>query len=64
VTLLGEIDLDKDDDAPAGYEKADVEVVHKLSRERKAKEGKKEKGRRARLLREEGFEGEVLSENV
>lgn len=41
-----------------------MEMVHKLSRERKAKEGKKEKGRRARLLREEGFEGEVLSENV
>ena len=27
VLLLGEIDLDKDDDAPPGYERAEVEVV-------------------------------------
>lgn len=61
---MGEIDLDKDDDAPVGYEKAEVEVVHRLSRERKSKENKKEKRRRALLLNEEGFEGEVLGENA
>ncbi|KUJ18125.1 Sm-like ribonucleoprotein [Mollisia scopiformis] len=62
VTLLGEIDLDKDDDTPTGYERADVEVVHRLWRERKGREAKRERGRRARLLREVGFEGEVLGE--
>ncbi|KAF8863529.1 hypothetical protein BDZ45DRAFT_644319 [Acephala macrosclerotiorum] len=60
VTLLGEIDLDKDDDAPPGYEKADVETVHRLNKERKAKELKREKGKRAKLI-QLGFEGEVVA---
>jgi len=37
-TVTGEIDLDKDDDPPPGYEKAEIEVVHKLAKEKKAKD--------------------------
>lgn len=61
VLLLGEIDLDKDDDPPPGYEKAEVELVHKLNTERKAKEARREKSRNARL-RALGFEGENTAE--
>ncbi|KAL3422445.1 small nuclear ribonucleoprotein [Phlyctema vagabunda] len=61
VLLLGEIDLDKDDDAPPGYEKAEVELVNKLHKERKAKEARKEKIR-LRRLGELGFEGESTGE--
>ncbi|XMA13452.1 hypothetical protein WAI453_006243 [Rhynchosporium graminicola] len=61
VLLLGEIDLDKDDDAPPGYERAEVELVHRLNTERKAKEVKREKFRLARL-RALGFEGETTAE--
>jgi U6 snRNA-associated Sm-like protein LSm1 len=57
VLLLGEIDLDKDDDPPPGYEKAQVELVHKLSKERKARETRIEKVRLGKL-KELGFEGE------
>lgn len=59
--LLGEIDLDKDDNVPPGYEQAEVELVHKLNRERKAKEARKEKSR-LRKLGELGFEGENTGE--
>lgn len=61
MLLLGEIDLDKDDDPPPGYEKADVEVVHKLCKEIKAREKKREK-RRGVELKKLGFEGEGLGE--
>jgi U6 snRNA-associated Sm-like protein LSm1 len=61
VLLLGEIDLDKDDDPPPGYEKAEVEFVHRLNRERKAKEGGREKVRLGKL-RTLGFEGENTGE--
>ncbi len=61
VLLLGEIDLDKDDDSPPGYEKAEVELVHRLNRERKAGEGKREKVRLGKL-RTLGFEGENTGE--
>jgi len=61
VTLLGEIDLDKDDDPPPGYEKADLKLVQKLNQERKAREARREKVRRGKL-RELGFEGEVSAE--
>ncbi|PVH84576.1 hypothetical protein DL98DRAFT_512478 [Cadophora sp. DSE1049] len=61
VLLLGEIDLDKDDDPPPGYEKAEVELVHKLAKERKAQEAKREKVRVAKL-RALGFEGENTAE--
>ncbi|CAL3972543.1 unnamed protein product [Diplocarpon coronariae] len=61
VLLLGEIDLDKDDDPPPGYEKAEVELVHRLSKERKAKEASREKFRTSKL-RALGFEGETTGE--
>jgi len=57
VLLLGEIDLDKDDDLPPGYEKAEAEVVHKMAKERKVKEARMEKVRLGKL-KELGFEGE------
>lgn len=61
VLLLGEIDLDKDDDEPPGYERADVETVHRLQKERKAKEARREKIVKRRLG-ELGFEGENAGE--
>lgn len=61
MLLLGEIDLDKDDDAPPGYEKAEVELVHRLQRERKEREAKRAKVVK-RKLGELGFEGENLGE--
>ncbi len=61
VLLLGEIDLDKDDDPPPGYEKADVELVHRLSKERKVKDVGREKFRLGKL-RALGFEGENTAE--
>jgi U6 snRNA-associated Sm-like protein LSm1 len=61
VLLLGEIDLDRDDDIPTGYEKADAETVHaaakKLDRERKGRERRK-----MERLRGEGFEAEGAGE--
>lgn len=63
VLLLGEIDLDKDDDAPPGYEKADVEVVKKLAEEKKNSDKAKEKLRLKKLAKL-GFEGENLGDMV
>jgi U6 snRNA-associated Sm-like protein LSm1 len=61
VLLLGEIDLDRDDDAPPGYEKAEVEVVKKLAKEKKERDAKREKTR-LKKLSELGFEGENAGE--
>jgi len=61
VLLLGEIDLDKDDDEPPGYERADVETVHRLQKERKQKDVRREKVVKRRLG-ELGFEGENAGE--
>ena len=61
MLLLGEIDLDKDDDPPPGYERAEIALVHKLHKERKAKEAKKDKSRLGKL-KELGFEGENSGE--
>jgi U6 snRNA-associated Sm-like protein LSm1 len=61
VLLLGEIDLDKDDDIPAGYEKASAEIVHALAKELERKRRRAEK-RKVGLLRGEGFEGENVGE--
>lgn len=63
VLLLGEIDLDKDDDPPFGYEKAEVELVEKLIKEKKAKDAKREKAKLKKLA-ELGFEGESLGETL
>jgi len=61
VLLLGEIDLDKDDDPPLGYEKAEVELVEKLIKEEKTRDAKREKTKLKRLA-ELGFEGENMGE--
>lgn len=61
VLLLGEIDLDKDDDPPPGFEKAEFSVVEKLAKERKAAEKAKEKTKLKKLATL-GFEGENLGE--
>jgi U6 snRNA-associated Sm-like protein LSm1 len=58
VLLLGEIDLDKDDDAPPGYELAEVDVVKKLA---EAADKAKEKARLKKLVKI-GFEGENLGD--
>lgn len=61
VLLLGEIDLDKDDEPPAGYELADAEHVQALAKQRKEAEATKGKARIARL-KAIGFEGEHIGD--
>ena len=61
VLLLGEIDLDKDDEPPAGFEQAEFDTVEKLLKEKRAAEKVKEKNR-LRKLATHGFEGENLGE--
>ncbi|KAI0541653.1 hypothetical protein GGR58DRAFT_455660 [Xylaria digitata] len=61
VLILGEIDLDKDDDPPAGYEKAEYDLVEKLANEQKAAEKTKET-KRIKKLSTLGFEGENMGE--
>lgn len=61
VLLLGEIDLDRDDDPPPGYEKAEVDVVKALIAKRKNETKPKEKTK-LRKLATAGFEGENLGE--
>ncbi|KND94257.1 U6 snRNA-associated Sm-like protein LSm1 [Tolypocladium ophioglossoides CBS 100239] len=63
VLLLGEIDLDKDDDPPPGYGPAELDVVRKLAEEKKAVEKAKEKARLKKLAKI-GFEGENLGDIV
>ncbi|KAK4132985.1 Sm-like ribonucleoprotein [Trichocladium antarcticum] len=61
VLLLGEIDLDKDDDPPPGYDLADAELVQTLAKQRKQQDKAKEK-KKLKVLATEGFEGENLGE--
>ena len=61
VLLLGEIDLERDDDAPAGYDQAAPEVVEALAKEKKAEIKAKEKAKIQRLSTL-GFEGESMGE--
>ncbi|KAM0282580.1 hypothetical protein ACHAQH_002948 [Verticillium albo-atrum] len=61
VLLLGEIDLDKDDEPPVGYELGEPEVVHRLAEARKEANKGKEKARLRKLARS-GFEGENMGE--
>ena len=59
--LLGEIDLDKDDDPPPGYDKAEPKVVKKLAKQTKAAAKTREKYRISKLATM-GFEGENMGE--
>lgn len=61
VLLLGEIDLDKDDEPPAGYDLAEVELVQKLAKEKKEAEKAKSKVRIGKLNKI-GFEGEHMGD--
>ncbi|KAJ3954886.1 hypothetical protein N0V92_008591 [Colletotrichum tropicale] len=61
VLLLGEIDLDKDDDPPQGYEPADLKLVHKLAAEKKEQDKARDKSR-IKKLSKLGFEGENMGE--
>lgn len=63
MLLLGEIDLDKDDDPPPGFEPADLELVKRLADEKKAQDKAKDK-KRLQKLATMGFEGENLGEIV
>ncbi|OTB04164.1 hypothetical protein M426DRAFT_321013 [Hypoxylon sp. CI-4A] len=63
VLLLGEIDLDKDDDPPPGFEKAEFAAVEKLAKEHRAVEKAKEKTKLKKLATL-GFEGENIGETV
>lgn len=61
--LLGEIDLDKDDDTPPGYDKAQPELVERLAREKKAEDKSREKNK-LKNLSALGFEGENMGDIV
>ena len=61
VLLLGELDLDKDDEPPAGYDQADLDLVKRLAKERKNEAKTKHKSRVSRLGKI-GFEGENMGE--
>lgn len=61
VLLLGEIDLDKDDQPPAGYELADAERVQALAKQRKEDERARGQAKIGRL-KAIGFEGEHIGD--
>lgn len=61
VMLLGEIDLDKDDDPPPGYDKASPELVESLAKEKRAEEKAKDK-KKQKGLSALGFEGEAIGD--
>ncbi|KUI74028.1 U6 snRNA-associated Sm-like protein LSm1 [Cytospora mali] len=63
VMLLGEIDLDKDDDAPPGYDQADPDLVEKLAKERKEADKVKDK-KKQKNLSVLGFEGESMGDII
>lgn len=61
VMLLGEIDLDRDDDPPPGYDLADAELVERLTKGTKAEDKHKDKKKQKSLLAL-GFEGEAMGD--
>ncbi|CCU77252.1 LSM1/small nuclear ribonucleoprotein [Blumeria hordei DH14] len=61
VLLLGEIDLDKDDDVPTSYERADPELVLQRARACKLADAAKDQRRLAKL-KKLGFGGENAEE--
>ncbi|OAQ96742.1 hypothetical protein LLEC1_07499 [Akanthomyces lecanii] len=63
VLLLGEIDLDKDDLPPAGFELGAADVVGRLADEARAAEKRRDKTRGRKLARL-GFEGDGAGEIV
>ncbi|KAK5678923.1 hypothetical protein LTR17_018423 [Elasticomyces elasticus] len=63
VSLLGEIDLDKDDYIPPPYQLAPVEKVFALKKAEDVENKKSEKLKQKRLAKE-GFEGEHAGEAI
>ncbi|KAK4552790.1 hypothetical protein LTR86_010124 [Recurvomyces mirabilis] len=63
VSLLGEIDLDKDDYIPAPFKQAPVEQVFALKKAEEAERKVHDKSR-SRRLAAEGFEGEHNGEAI
>ncbi|KAI9777349.1 MAG: SM-like, degradation of cytoplasmic mRNAs and positively regulates transcription initiation [Geoglossum umbratile] len=61
VLLLGEIDLDKEDDIPAPYQKAPLEQVLALQKKEKEERKRSDKARQRKLM-ELGFEVENMGE--
>jgi U6 snRNA-associated Sm-like protein LSm1 len=61
VLLLGEVDLDKDDEPPPGYEEGDVEEVFRLQKQAEGERKRKDKARAKRTAwRDPEGSGEVL----
>ncbi|KIW62217.1 hypothetical protein PV04_10413 [Phialophora macrospora] len=61
VLLLGEVDLDKDDDPPLGYEEGDVEEVFRLHKQAETERKRRDKARSKRTAwRDPEGSGEVL----
>ncbi|KAI9836130.1 MAG: SM-like, degradation of cytoplasmic mRNAs and positively regulates transcription initiation [Thelocarpon superellum] len=63
VLLLGEIDLDKDDDIPEPFEKTSAETVLALQKKEHESRKKSDK-RRLEKLQALGFEGENAGETL
>ncbi|KAM3428323.1 hypothetical protein NHJ13734_008639 [Beauveria thailandica] len=63
VLLLGEMDLDRDDIPPRGFEQGELALVRRLAEEGKAREKSRDKAR-ARKLARLGFEGDAAGEIV
>lgn len=63
VLLLGEVDLDREDVPPRGYERGEVDVVKRMAEEQKKADRGREK-RRLGKLAGLGFEGEGLGDMV
>lgn len=63
VLLLGEIDLDRDDDPPAGYDRAELPVVESILKKLKVEDKAREKSRLKKLA-SLGFEGEHSGEVI
>jgi U6 snRNA-associated Sm-like protein LSm1 len=61
VVLLGEIDLDKDDDPPPGYDRVEPELITSLQTQKKNEDKSKEKTK-LKKLSTIGFEGENMGE--
>ncbi|XWW97798.1 hypothetical protein V2A60_005785 [Cordyceps javanica] len=63
VLLLGEIDLDRDDLPPPGYEQGELALVRRLADEANARDRRRDKAR-GRKLAKLGFEGDGAGEIV
>ncbi|OAA67164.1 small nuclear ribonucleoprotein [Niveomyces insectorum RCEF 264] len=61
VLLLGEIDLDRDDEPPAGHDKIGADLMDELVKKKKAADKVAERAR-VKKLAKLGFEGENLGE--